>query len=84
MDLPGRPAADLRAAVQSSAVPGGGRWRSLDQGQRLSFEVVRDERISRSCAENLMVSGTLLFHRDETGHRVTTLASLLDWDAPSD
>ena len=25
---------------------------SLDQGQRLSFEVVRDERISRSCAEN--------------------------------
>jgi CspA family cold shock protein len=26
---------------------------SLDQGQRLSFEVVRDERISRSCAENL-------------------------------
>jgi CspA family cold shock protein len=26
---------------------------SLDQGQRLSFEVVRDERIGRSCAENL-------------------------------
>ena len=26
---------------------------SLDQGQRLSFEVVRDERISRPCAENL-------------------------------
>jgi cold shock protein len=26
---------------------------SLDQGQRLSFEVVRDERISRSCAESL-------------------------------
>ena len=25
----------------------------LDQGQRLSFEVVRDERIGRSCAENL-------------------------------
>ena len=25
---------------------------SLDQGQRLSFEVVRDERIGRSCAEN--------------------------------
>ena len=30
---------------------------SLDQGQRLSFEVVHDERISRSCAENLGVSG---------------------------
>ena len=30
---------------------------SLDQGQRLSFEVVRDERISRSCAENLGVPG---------------------------
>jgi CspA family cold shock protein len=25
---------------------------SLDQGQRLSFEVVRDERVGRSCAEN--------------------------------
>jgi hypothetical protein len=25
----------------------------LDQGQRLSFEVMRDERIGRSCAENL-------------------------------
>jgi CspA family cold shock protein len=25
----------------------------LDQGQRLSFEVVRDERIGRTCAENL-------------------------------
>ena len=30
---------------------------SLDQEQRLSFEVVRDERIGRSCAENLSVSG---------------------------
>jgi cold shock protein len=29
---------------------------SLDQGQRLRFEVVRDERIGRSCAENLSVS----------------------------
>ena len=29
---------------------------SLDQGQRLSFEVVRDERIGRSCAENLSAS----------------------------
>ena len=28
---------------------------SLDQGQRLRFEVVRDERIGRSCAENLSV-----------------------------
>jgi cold shock protein len=26
---------------------------SLDQGQRLSFEVARDERIGRSCAVNL-------------------------------
>ena len=30
---------------------------SLDQGQRLSFEVVRDERIARSCAESLSTSG---------------------------
>ena len=30
---------------------------SLDQEQRLSFEVVRDERIGRSCAENLGASG---------------------------
>ena len=29
---------------------------SLDQGQRLSFEVVRDERIVRSCAESLRAS----------------------------
>jgi cold shock protein len=29
---------------------------SLDQGQRLSFEVVRDERIGRSCAESLRAS----------------------------
>jgi cold shock protein len=29
---------------------------SLDQGQRLSFEVVRDERIGRSRAENLSAS----------------------------
>jgi CspA family cold shock protein len=29
---------------------------SLDQGQRLSFEVVRDERIGRSRAVNLSVS----------------------------
>ena len=29
---------------------------SLDQGQRLSFEVVRDERIDRSRAVNLRVS----------------------------
>ena len=35
---------------------------SLDQGQRLSFEVVRDERISRSCAENLGVSGLQARH----------------------
>jgi cold shock protein len=28
----------------------------LDQGQRLSFEVVRDERVGRSCAENLSAS----------------------------
>ena len=28
---------------------------SLDQGQRLSFEVVRDERIGKSCAVNLSV-----------------------------
>ena len=34
------------------------RIASLDQGQRLSFEVVRDERIGRSRAENLSVSGT--------------------------
>jgi cold shock protein len=26
---------------------------SLDEGQRLNFEVVYDERIGRSCAENL-------------------------------
>jgi cold shock protein len=30
---------------------------SLDQGQRLSFEVVRDERIGRSRAVKLSVSG---------------------------
>ena len=30
---------------------------SLDQGQRLGFEVVRDERIGKSCAENLGASG---------------------------
>lgn len=30
---------------------------SLDQGQRLSFEVVRDERIDRPRAVNLSVSG---------------------------
>jgi cold shock protein len=30
---------------------------SLDQGQRLSYEVVRNERIGRSCAENLSASG---------------------------
>src|SRR5208283_4484858 len=28
-------------------------WPCLDQGQRLSFELVRDERIARTCAENL-------------------------------
>jgi len=28
---------------------------SLDQGQRLGFEVMRDERIDKSCAENLSV-----------------------------
>jgi cold shock protein len=28
---------------------------SLNQGQHLSFEVVRDERIGKSCAENLGV-----------------------------
>jgi cold shock protein len=28
---------------------------SLDQGQRLGFEVVRDGRIGKSCAENLSV-----------------------------
>jgi CspA family cold shock protein len=30
---------------------------SLDQGQRLSFEVLRDVRIDRSSAVNLSVSG---------------------------
>jgi cold shock protein len=30
---------------------------SLNQGQRLSFVVVRDERIARSCAESLSTSG---------------------------
>ena len=35
---------------------------SLDQGQRLSFEVVRDERVARSCAENLGVSGLQARH----------------------
>lgn len=30
---------------------------SLDQGQQLRFEVVRDERIGRSCAENLSAAG---------------------------
>ena len=30
---------------------------SLNQGQRLSFEVVYDKRIGRSCAENLGASG---------------------------
>ena len=30
---------------------------SLNQGQRLNFEVVYDRRIGRSCAENLGVSG---------------------------
>ena len=35
---------------------------SLDQGQRLSFEVVRDERISRSCAETIGVSGLQARH----------------------
>ena len=29
---------------------------SLKQGQRLSFEIVHDERIGRSCAENLIAS----------------------------
>ena len=29
---------------------------SLTQGERLSFEVVHDERIGRSCAENLIAS----------------------------
>jgi CspA family cold shock protein len=29
---------------------------SLNQGQRLSFEIVHDERIGRSCAENLIAS----------------------------
>ena len=29
---------------------------SLCQGQRLSFEIVYDERIGRSCAENLIAS----------------------------
>jgi CspA family cold shock protein len=48
---------------------------SLDQGQRLSFEVVRDERISRSCAENLGVSGLqappLNAHRNGASHRAS-------------
>jgi cold shock protein len=30
---------------------------SLNQGQRLNFEVVYDKRIGRSCAENLGASG---------------------------
>ncbi len=34
----------------------------LDQGQRLSFEVVRDERIDRSRAVNLSVSGSQVRH----------------------
>ena len=34
------------------------RIASLDQGQQLIFEVVRDERIGRSRAENTSVSGT--------------------------
>ena len=35
---------------------------SLDQGQRLHFEVVRDERIDRSRAVNLSVSGLQARH----------------------
>jgi cold shock protein len=35
---------------------------SLDQGQRLSFEVVRDDRIGRSRAVNLSVSGLQARH----------------------
>ena len=35
---------------------------SLDQGQRLSFEVVRDERIGRSRAVKLSVSGLQARH----------------------
>jgi len=35
---------------------------SLNQGQRLSFEVVRDERIDRSRAVNLSVSGLQARH----------------------
>jgi len=34
----------------------------LNQGQRLSFEVVRDERIDRSRAVNLSVSGLQARH----------------------
>lgn len=35
---------------------------NLDQGQRLSFEVVQDPRIGRSCAENLSASGLQAHH----------------------
>ena len=35
---------------------------SLDQGQRLSFEVVRDNRIGRSHAVNLSASGLQIRH----------------------
>jgi cold shock protein len=35
---------------------------SLDQGQRLGFEVVRDERIGRSRAVNLTASGLQASH----------------------
>jgi CspA family cold shock protein len=35
---------------------------SLDQGQRLSFEVLRDERIDRPRAVNLSVSGLQARH----------------------
>ena len=46
---------------------------SLDQGQRLSFEDVRDDRIGRSCAENLSVfcdtSRQALVGADSLGRR---------------
>ena len=42
--------------VHISAVERAG-MRSLNEGQRLSFEIVYDKRIGRSCAENLGASG---------------------------
>jgi CspA family cold shock protein len=53
----------------------------LDQGQRLSFEVVYDERIGRSCAENLNASGLQAdtepsIHMARRGNRPSTSGGL--------